>query len=254
MTNKVPKFIAEVSSNHNKNLDRSYKLIQKAKEAGCYAVKFQLFKRDLLFHHTIIKKSKSHRSLINWELPPKFIPKLSIYAKKIGIKFSCSAFYIEAVDLLKDHIDFFKIGSYEILWLDLLKKIAKTKKKVIISTGMSNLKEISNAVNTLKKYGSRDITILHCISQYPAELKNCNLKSIDFLRKKYDCKVGWSDHTNNILLVYRACEKFNADYVEIHFDLNDQKGKESKIGHCWSSNKVKELLYFLKNQKNLILN
>ena len=247
----MTKFIAEISSNHNSSLSRCKKLIDEAKRVGCYAVKFQVFKIDKLFHNDILKKSEPHRKMKKWELPENYVPLLSKYSKKKKIKFSITPFYLEAVDKYKNYVDFFKIGSYEILRKDLLKKLAKTKKKIILSTGMANEDEIKNAIKLLKKNGCKNLVLLHCVSQYPAEVTNCNLESIKYLSKKFNLDVGWSDHTNNTLLVFHAIEKYQAKYVELHFDLDDKKGYESAIGHCWKSSDVFELINFFQNKKKI---
>ena len=247
----MTKFIAEISSNHNSNLNRCKKLIDEAKKLNCYAVKFQVFKTNKLFHEKILNKSKPHRNMSKWELPSKFVPILSRYAKKKKIKFSISPFYLEAVDKFKKYVDFFKIGSYEILREDLLKSVAKTKKKIILSTGMANESEIKKAITILKKNGCKNLALLHCVSQYPAKIEDCNLKSIKYLSKKFKLDVGWSDHTRNPLLVFHAIQKFGAKYIEFHFDLEDKKGYEAAIGHCWTPKEAFNLLNFL-NYKNKI--
>ena len=247
----MTRFIAEISSNHNKSLNRCKKLIDEAKLAGCYAVKFQVFKVKKLFHKKILKKSIAHRNIIKWELPDRFIHKLSHYAKKRKIKFSITPFYIGAVDKFKKYVDFFKIGSYEILRKELLKKVAKTKKKIVLSTGMANEKEDENAIKILKKNGCKKLVLLHCVSQYPAQTVDCNLESIRFLRNKFKIDTGWSDHTTNNLIITHAIEKYKAKYIELHFDLDDQKGHESAIGHCWKSSEVKKLISFFKEKKKI---
>ena len=112
MNNSV-NFIAEVSSNHNRNLKRCKKFIDIASDIGCYGIKFQLFKIEKLFHSKILKKSKKHRDRKKWELPTEFIPILSKYSRKKGLKFGCTPFYLEAVKFLKPYVDFYKIASYE---------------------------------------------------------------------------------------------------------------------------------------------
>ena len=144
-------FIAEICSNHLNNLSRSKKLIDEAKRIGCDAVKFQLFKADKLFAPEILKKSKSHRQIKNLELSKKIIPILSKYTKKKGLLFGCTPFDLDAVDYLKDYVDFYKIGSYELLRLDIFKKCIKNNKKIIFSTGMATLPELMNVLSLFKK-------------------------------------------------------------------------------------------------------
>lgn len=249
--NNSLKFIAEVSSNHNRSLKRCYEFIDKASSIGCYSVKFQLFKIDQLFSKDVLKRSYNHRKRKNWELPEKFIPKIYKRCKKKKIKFCCTPFYLDAVQKLKKYVDFFKISSYEILWKDLLIECAKTKKPVVISSGMATLKEISNAVKILKNNGCKDITVLHCVSQYPADIKNCNLRSISFLKKKLKCNVGWSDHTVNPLVINSAIEDFGSNIIEFHLDI-DKKGYEYDQGHCWTPEIIEPLINYYKNKKKVL--
>ena len=191
----ISKFVAEVSSNHNRDLERAKNFIKTANEVGCSGVKFQLFKIDQLFAPEILSKSNELRRRIDWELPKEFIPELAEYAKGLGIEFSCTPFYLKAVAELLPYVDFFKIASYELLWNDLLVACAETNKPVVLSTGMANMKEIESAVTVLTNAGCKDLTLLHCVSGYPAPADECNLKAIETLSNVFDCDVGWSDHS-----------------------------------------------------------
>ena len=144
-------FIAEVSSNHSRDLKRCFAFIESAAKIGCDAVKFQLFRVDRLFAPEILEKSEIHRNRKEWELPLDFLPLISNHCIKHEIDFGCTPFYLEAVDQLQPFVNFFKIASYELLWDDLLAKCALTNKPVILSTGMANLDEINHAVEILKK-------------------------------------------------------------------------------------------------------
>tara|TARA_B100001123_G_C15344364_1_gene1036353 strand:+ start:10915 stop:11790 length:876 start_codon:yes stop_codon:yes gene_type:complete len=225
-------FIAEISSNHNRNLSRTFRLIDSAKMNGFNSVKFQLFKLEELFSKEILDNSIKHKKRSEWELPLKFIPKISKYCKTKKIKFGCTPFYLDAVAYLDKFVDFFKISSYELLWDELLIKCAKTNKPVIISTGMANLREVSRAVKILKSTGNKQITVLHCVSSYPASFKDVNLSIIGNLRKKLNVNIGWSDHTVNPNVISRAVHKWDVKDIEMHYDL-DKKGFEFKGGHCW---------------------
>jgi N-acetylneuraminate synthase len=110
------KFIAEVSSNHSRNIDRTIEFIDSASKIGCDAVKFQLFKIDKLFAPEILRNSKHHRERKQWELPLKFLPVLSKRCKEKKIQFGCTPFYIDAVKELEPYVDFYKVASYELLW------------------------------------------------------------------------------------------------------------------------------------------
>tara|TARA_B100002019_G_C21154946_1_gene540207 strand:- start:41 stop:892 length:852 start_codon:yes stop_codon:yes gene_type:complete len=244
------KFIAEISSNHNQNLKRCFKFIDLCSDLNFYAVKFQLFKVKDLFHKKVLKRSKSHRDRKNWELPINFLPKISSYCKRKRIKFACTPFYLKAVDELNPYVDFYKISSYEILYSNLLAKCALTNKPVIFSSGMADFSEVKNAYNVLKNNNCKKISILHCVSNYPARIRTCNLNAIKFLSNKLKCDVGWSDHTANPLVVYEAIQNYKAKYVELHIDL-DQKGYEYKFGHCWLPRDLENLFSFMKYKSKL---
>lgn len=250
MTYKT-KFIAEIGSNHNKDLKRCYKLIDEVKKLGFYAVKFQLFKINKLFSKDAKKLFKNVKKIKKRELPEKFIPKLYNYCKKKKIKFGCTPFDIESVKILQKYVDFFKIASYEINWKDILEVCAKTNKPIILSTGMATFKEVQKAFNTLKKFNN-NISLLHCVSAYPANPKSCNLQSIKFLKKKFKCPVGWSDHTVNPLIILNAIKYQNAEIIELHFDL-DGFGWEEKEGnhHCWLPQDLQKLMIYINNEKQI---
>jgi len=235
-------FIAEVSSNHNSDLDRSKRFIEESAKAGFDAVKFQLFKIDHLFSPEILKKSKKHRDRKQWELPENFLPHLSECAKSNGIEFSCTPFYLEAVEILEEYVSFYKIASYELLWSDLLAKCSHTGKKVILSTGMATIEEISAAVKVLEDSKCSAIELLHCTSAYPTPPNEANLKAINTLSKCFSYPIGWSDHTVSFEVIERAVNKWDAQTIEMHVDLDDFIGHEAKVGHCWSFSNSKKLI------------
>ena len=245
------KFIAEVCSNHNGNLNRALKFVDFAKEHGFYAVKFQMFKIDKLYSKDAKKLFKIAKKKENVNCQKILFLKFMNIVKKKKIKFSCTPFDISAVSYLKRYVDFYKIASYEMSWPLLLKECARSKKPIILSTGMANLKEVSKAVKILKMNNCKKISLLHCVSSYPAKINSCNLNSIDFLRKKFNCEIGWSDHTVNQLLVYSAIKNHKASYVELHVDL-DGKGWENIGGkHCWLPNQIDNLMNYIKNEKKI---
>ena len=233
-------FIAEVSSNHSKDLDRSLKFVDCAAEIGFDSVKFQLFKVDKLFAPEVLNKSKVLQKRKNWELPLDFIPIISERCKQKKIQFACTPFYIEAVKELEPYIDFYKIASYELLWDDLLISCAKTGKPIIISTGMANLNEIKHAVEVLNLHNCKP-TILHCTSAYPSPYEEANLSAIKTIRRLTNCEVGWSDHTVNPGVIHRAVNKWEAKVIEIHLDL-EGKGEEYNAGHCWLPEEISPVI------------
>ena len=242
------KLIAEIGSNHNRDIRRCYKLIDEAKNLGFYAVKFQMFKIDELFSKDAKKTYKKFIKKRKRELPLNFLPKLFKYCKKKKIKFSCTPFDLNSVKVLKKYVDFYKIASYELNWKSLLEACAKTKKPIILSTGMATYEEVKRAFKILKKYNNK-ISLLHCVSAYPADPVSCNLKSINFLREKFRCPVGWSDHTVNPLIIFNAIKFQKSDIIELHFDL-DGYGWEEKEGnhHCWLPKDLQKIMAYIKNE------
>lgn len=247
MKNKAysPLFIAEVSSNHAQSLDRCYAFIDASVKAGFDAVKFQLFRIDELFTEQVLRVSADHRQRKAWELPIAFIPKLAQYCKERLIQFACTPFYLDAVEELKPYVDFYKVASYELLWDDLLIACAKTGKPVIISTGMATLDEVKHAVAVLRQHHCDNLTILHCTSVYPSPPNEVNLSAIETLCVATGCPVGWSDHTVEPAVIYRAVHRFGASVIELHLDLDGQ-GAEFKAGHCWLPEAITDVISAVK--------
>lgn len=225
-------FVAEVSSNHHQDLDRCLAFIDRSAVIGCSAVKFQLFKIRELFAPEALMRNEALRRREQWELPVSFLPHLAERCRQRHIQFACTPFYVAAVEELEPYVDFFKIASYELLWDDLLKACAATKKPVVLSTGMATLDEVIHAVKMLRENGCRDITLLHCVSGYPAAPADCHLSCLETLRHHCACPVGWSDHTVNPGVVLRAVHRWDASMIEFHLDL-DRMGEEYQTGHCW---------------------
>jgi N-acetylneuraminate synthase len=234
-------FVAEVSSNHNRELDRCFRFVDAAAEIGCAAVKFQLFRVSELFAPEILAGSEKLRKREAWELPVAFLPDLAARCRAHGLQFGCTPFYLEAVAELLPHVDFFKIASYELLWSDLLRACAATGKPVVLSTGMATLAEVERAVALLRSTGCRDLTLLHAVSVYPAEPDTCNLAAIETMRRACNCAVGWSDHTVSPAVIGRAVHRWGASMIEFHLDL-EGAGEEYATGHCWLPEEIRPVI------------
>ena len=232
MNKKKPFFIAEISANHCGNFNHAKKLIRCAKINGADAVKLQTYTPD-----TMTIKSKKYFQIKKglwkgyqlWDLydkaqtPLVWHRNLFKYAKKLGIKIFSTPFDETAVDFLeKLNCPFYKVASFEMTDLPLIKKIAKTKKPMIISTGMANLKEISTTFKFAKKNGARDISLLYCVSNYPSKVEDFNLNNIQILKDKFKCKIGFSDHSNDSKVAMAAVAA-GAEIVEKHIALDNQK-------------------------------
>ncbi len=246
------RFIAEISSNHNRDLGRALKMIEAAYQSGCDGVKFQLFKIEDLFAPEILVSSEAHRKRKQWELPLEFIPVLSGKAHELGLEFSCTPFYLEAVKELEPFVDFYKIASYELLWHKIFLACIQTGKPLVFSTGMATLPEIADVLNSLNSYKGSNITILRCTSAYPTPLSDANLSSIDSLRsalstfeRDFQLSYGWSDHTVSAGVVLSAILKHRASFVEFHLDL-EGKGDEYSAGHCWLPEQIASVIKMIK--------
>jgi N-acetylneuraminate synthase len=233
----APLFIAEASSNHGRDIARAKAFVDAAADAGCDAVKFQLFKIDRMFAPEILARSAKHRARREWELPLSHLPRIAEHCSMRKIQFSCTPFYLEAVSELAPFVDFYKIASYELLVTDLLKACARSGKPVVLSTGMATMDEIATAARTLREAGARDVTLLHCVSAYPTPAMEANLSAIETIRSITGLPTGWSDHTRRPAVIERAVHRWDARVVEFHLDL-DGKGAEYAAGHCWLPDEI----------------
>ena len=155
--------------------------------------------------------------------PLEWHKKLFQYGKSLGIKVFSTPFDDSAVDFLeKLNCPFYKIASFEMTDLSLIKKVSRTKKPIIISTGMANLDEIKTAFETAKKAGAKDITLLYCVSNYPSSVSDFNLNNIKILKDKFNCKVGISDHSTDNRVAIAAVAS-GAEVIEKHIALDNQK-------------------------------
>lgn len=226
--------IAEASSNHGKDIKRAKKMIDVVAEAGADAVKFQLFKAEKISADTddsrLLVRNKTFVDkpikLIGFYKDNEFsriwTPELFKYAKKKGIVFMATPFDVEAIDVLeKAGVAIYKNASYELLDVPLLRKMAKTKKPIILSTGMADLSDIEFAVRTIREAGGKDIVLLHCSSTYPVSPKNVNLNALKTMQTAFpDCIIGYSDHSLGIG-VSIAAVALGAVVIEKHFMLDD---------------------------------
>lgn len=220
--------IAEAGANHNRNLDTALRLIDVAAEAGANAVKFQTYTgRDLYSTKTPrfdylgdLGSKPAHELLDELALPREWQPRLSEYARSLGIDFLSSPFDREAVDQL-DELDVpaFKIASFEIVDLGLLEYIGSKGRPVIVSTGMATLGEIEEAIAALISDGDPGVSLLQCASVYPAPPHVMNLRAMETMRRAFGCPVGLSDHTLGIH-VSVAAVAMGASIIEKHFTLD----------------------------------
>ena len=222
--------IAEAGVNHNGNLELAKKMAQTAKECGADVVKFQTAKLSSLvtkfagmanyqkenLGEAMSQKEMLRKLLLTYEQ----FEELAAFCQKIGIEFLSTPFDIESVDFLqKLGCRFWKVPSGEITNLPYLRAIAKTGKDVILSTGMCQMKEIQDAKRILQENGAKEITILHCNTQYPTPMEDVNLKAMLTIKKELNVPVGYSDHTQGIE-VSIAAAALGAVVIEKHFTLD----------------------------------
>lgn len=222
--------IAEAGVNHNGSLSLGRKLVDVAKEAGVDAVKFQTFKAEKIVipnaeqsryqTENIGKKESQYAMLKRLELSYSDFKSLKGYCDKKGIIFlstphSCK----EDVDLIAELCPAIKVGSGDLTNLPILKYIASKKLPIILSTGMSTLEEVQEAVKTIKKQGNNKIILLHCTTNYSCPLEEVNLRAMVALKKKFKLPVGYSDHTFGIMIPLMAVA-MGAQIIEKHFTLN----------------------------------
>lgn len=222
--------IAEAGVNHNGNIDLAKKLIDKASESGADAVKFQSFKAEKLATKHARKAKYQEDTTGVEENQFQMIKKLELdyekhqelidYCKLKDIMFLSSPFDLESIDLLnKLGLKIFKIPSGEITNLPYLEKIGTLNKRVILSTGMSNLSDIEGALEVLQNSGTTDITILHCNTEYPTPIEDVNLLAMNTIRESFKLPVGYSDHTLGIEVPIAAVA-LGASVIEKHFTLD----------------------------------
>lgn len=231
--------IAEAGVNHNGDIDNAKKLIDVAAKAGADAVKFQTFKAEKIVcknaekaeyqKHTTGKEENQFTMLKKLELTEEMHNELRAYCLKRNIMFLSTPFDLDSIDYLdKEGVQIMKIPSGEITNYPYLVKMAKTGKPIVLSTGMSEMNEVEEAVAILRENGAKEITVLHCNTEYPTPYADVNLKAMMTLKERLNLKVGYSDHTMGIEVPIAAVA-MGATVIEKHFTLNkNMEGPDHK--------------------------
>ncbi len=227
--------IAEVSANHNMDFDRAVAIIKAAKDAGADAVKIQTYTADTITldcddpcfqitQGTLWDGTTLHKLYQTAYTPWEWQPKLKEIAEEMGLVFFSSPFDLTAVDFLEEmNVPAYKIASFEITDIPMIKKIAKLGKPMILATGIAHLEDIDLAVKTCREAGNEDIILLKCTSAYPAPYEDVNLKTISSLRETFHCISGLSDHTMGSA-VAGAAVALGAKVIEKHLTLRRADG------------------------------
>ena len=222
--------VAEMSANHNQDFNQAVKIIEAAKEAGADAVKLQTYTPDTIttdcdndyfrIKGTIWEGKNLYKLYGEAYTPWEWQPKLKKIADDLGMDLFSTPFDHTAVDFLEDmSVPAYKVASFELVDLPLLRKIAETGKPIIMSIGMASLAEIEEAVHTVRNAGAKQIALLKCTSAYPALPEEANLRTISHLAQTFGVVAGISDHTLGSAVAV-ASVAFGACIVEKHFTLS----------------------------------
>ena len=256
-----PYLVAEISANHGGSISNAKKLIKMAKIYGANAVKLQTYtpqtitinsnrdefkiKNGLWRNYTLWNLYKKAQTPFEWH------KEIFDYAKKLKITCFSTPFDETAVDLLESlDCPFYKVASFEINHIPLIKKIAQTGKSIIISTGMANLEEIDLAYQTARRNGAKDIILLYCVSNYPSKISDFNFNNIRILKERYNCRVGFSDHSTDNKVVAAAIAA-GAEVIEKHIALNAQK-KAFDVAFSLKGKEIKDYVKTIKETSLLM--
>lgn len=260
LKNKYTYIIAELSANHNQSFQIAKDSIYAAKEAGADAIKFQTYTADTM----TLNIKNSHYSAGNiWDdqylyqlyekayMPWAWQKELKEYADELKIDCFSSPFDCSAVDFLETiDVPAYKIASYEITDLPLIEYTASKQKPLIISTGIASIEDIEEAINSCKKMGNHNISLLKCTSSYPAPLEDANLNSIKYLEDRFNLPVGYSDHTLGITAPIVAVS-LGAKIIEKHFIL-DKSINSADSSFSLDKNELRNMVNSIRDVEKML--
>lgn len=247
--------IAEAGVNHNGDLETAKKMADTAQKCGADIVKFQTFNPKKIvskqapmatYQKENTGKTESQEAMLSkLVLTKKEFCRLAEYCREIGIEFLSTPFDVESIRFLNDKQDIWKIPSGEITNYPYLVEMAKMKKKIILSTGMSTLQEVDAALEVLRDNGAGEITLLHCTTDYPTPMQDVNLNAMITLKEHCSCPVGYSDHTQGIEVPIAAVA-MGARIIEKHFTLSrNMKGPDHKAS--LEPNELQSMILAIRN-------
>jgi N-acetylneuraminate synthase/N,N'-diacetyllegionaminate synthase len=216
--------IAEIGSNHNRSLALAKEMIDVAADAGADAAKFQIYSAPTLYSAKDdpglgYDGGNVSKLIESVETPREWLPELSDYCRKKGVLFFAAPFDMAAVDELDEVSELFKIASFEIVDLPLIRKTASKGKPIIIATGLANMGEIEDALGVCREQGNNNIALLQCASCYPSPASIMNLRGMETMRRAFGVPVGLSDHTLGIHISVAAVA-MGASIIEKHFTMD----------------------------------
>ena len=252
--------IAEAGVNHNGSFELACRLADAAKDAGADCVKYQTFKSENLVSKNAQKAeyqkkttgdSSQQDMLKKLELSYDSFVRLKEYCDKIGICFLSTPFDFDSIDFLNSlNMPFWKIPSGEVTNYPYLVALAKTGKPVVMSTGMCEMSEISDAIKVLKDNGTKDIKLLHCNTEYPTPFEDVNLAAMKTIRDAFNVEVGYSDHTKGIEVPIAAVA-LGATIIEKHFTLDrNMEGPDHKAS--LEPDELKQMVNSIRNIEKAI--
>lgn len=255
--------IAEAGVNHNGSFELAKKMVDAAKEAGVDYVKFQTFNPKKLVSRYAEKAEYQKKTTGSDETQLQMLQKLTLtednflslrdYCREVGIGFISTPFDLDSIDFLETFdMDFWKVPSGEVTNLPYLEAIARTKRKVVMSTGMCDMNEIQDAIEVLEKNGTTDITLLHCNTQYPTPYEHVNLSAMNSIKDALHKEVGYSDHTQGIEVPIAAVA-MGATVIEKHFTLDkNMEGPDHKAS--LNPSELKHMVVAIRNIERAIGN
>jgi sialic acid synthase SpsE len=221
-----PYFVAEFNTSHNGSVETAKEMIRQAKEVGCDCVKFQSWSTESLYSKTYYDDNPiAKRFVKKFALNESELLDLAAYCKEVGISFASTPYSQQEVDFLIDQCDvpYIKIASMDLVTYPFLEYIAKKDVPIVLATGMGDINEIRKAVSVIENAGNQKISILHCISVYPAEIESINLNNLTGLKEEFpDYPIGFSDHSLGCEMPIAAIG-LGAAMIEKHFTLDKTK-------------------------------